>query len=123
MVFSVAGATDIPVWDFGFALVQMIGYQGQGYRRNDGRICTSLSRNIFRKITPAVISMIVVPFCSLVPAVIIAHTVVGPIGWVIGNGIADVVYSGLTSSFWSLICCSIWINLCTNRYDWSSSYD
>ena len=43
--------------------------------------------------------MIVVPFCSLVPAVIIAHTVVGPIGWAIGNGIADVVYGGLTSSF------------------------
>ena len=43
--------------------------------------------------------MIVVPFCSLLPAVIIAHTVVGPIGWKIGNFIADVVYSGLTSSF------------------------
>ena len=27
--FSVATATEIPVWDFGFAQVQMIGYQGQ----------------------------------------------------------------------------------------------
>ena len=43
--------------------------------------------------------MIVVPFCSLVPAVIIAHTVVGPIGWAIGNAIADVVYGGLMSHF------------------------
>ena len=32
----------------------------------------------FKKICPEVISMIVVPFCSLVPAVFIAHMVVGP---------------------------------------------
>ena len=43
--------------------------------------------------------MIVVPFCSLVPAVIIAHTVVGPIGWKIGDAIASVVYGGLMSDF------------------------
>ena len=42
--------------------------------------------------------MIVVPFCSLVPAVFIAHMVVGPIGWTIGNAIASVVYAGLTSN-------------------------
>ena len=29
----------------------------------------------------------------------IAHMVVGPIGWKIGTGIADVVYAGLTSDF------------------------
>ena len=46
--------------------------------------------------------MIVVPFCSLVPAVIIAHTLVGPIGWKIGTAIADAVYGGLTSS-WSVL--------------------
>ena len=43
--------------------------------------------------------MIVVPFCSLVPAVVIAHTVVGPIGWRIGDALANVVYNGLFSSF------------------------
>lgn len=42
--------------------------------------------------------MIVVPFCSLVPAVIIAHTVVGPIGWRIGDAIAAVVNMGLNSN-------------------------
>ncbi len=53
----------------------------------------------FKKICPEVISMIVVPFCSLVPAVIIAHTIVGPIGWAIGDAIGNVVYAGLTSNF------------------------
>ena len=41
--------------------------------------------------------MIVVPLCSLVPAVVIAQTIVGPIGWKIGDAIAAVVYMGLTS--------------------------
>lgn len=43
--------------------------------------------------------MIVVPFFSLVPAVILAHTLVGPIGLAIGDAIAKVVYGGLTSTF------------------------
>lgn len=99
--FSVAGtpAADIPVWDFGFAQVQMIGYQGQVIAAMLAGFVLVYLEKFFRKHTPAVVSMIVVPFCSLVPAVFIAHTVVGPIGWTIGNAIADVVYNGLTSNF------------------------
>lgn len=99
--FQVAGteASAIPVWDFGFAQIQMIGYQGQVIAAMMAGFVLVYLENFFRKHCPAVISMIIVPFCSLIPAVIIAHTLVGPIGWTIGNGIADVVYSGLTSSF------------------------
>ena len=43
--------------------------------------------------------MIVVPFCSLVLSVIIAHTVLGPIGWKIGTFISDIVYAGISGSF------------------------
>lgn len=99
--FSVAStpADQIPVWDFGFAKAEMIGYQGQVIAAIMAGFVLVYLEKFFRKICPQVISMIVVPFCSLLPAVIIAHTVVGPIGWKIGNFIADVVYSGLTSSF------------------------
>ncbi|WP_124098257.1 PTS system trehalose-specific EIIBC component [Ruminococcus sp. Marseille-P6503] len=99
--FSVAqtNASDIPVWDFGFAQVQMIGYQGQVISAILAGFVLVYLEKLFRKICPDVISMIVVPFCSLVPAVIIAHTVVGPIGWKIGDGIANVVYNGLTSNY------------------------
>lgn len=99
--FSVAStaAKDIPVWDFGFAQIQMIGYQGQVIAAIMAGFVLAYLEKFFRKITPAIVSMIIVPFCSLVPAVIIAHTIVGPIGWAIGNGIANIVYSGLTSSF------------------------
>ena len=99
--FSVAStpASEIPVWDFGFAKVQMIGYQGQVIAAILAGFVLVYLEKFFRKITPAVVSMIVVPFCSLVPAVIIAHTVVGPIGWKIGDAIANVVYNGLMSNY------------------------
>ena len=99
--FSVAStpAADIPVWDFGFAQVQMIGYQGQVISAMLAGFVLVFLEKFFRKHCPEVVSMIVVPFCSLVPAVIIAHTVVGPIGWKIGDALANVVYNGLFSSF------------------------
>ena len=43
--------------------------------------------------------MIVVPFLSLVPTVLLAHVVLGPIGWMAGSWVSDIVYSGLTSAF------------------------
>ena len=53
----------------------------------------------FRKISPQVISSVVIPFCSLVLAVMAAHFIVGPIGWKIGSAISSVVYAGITGSF------------------------
>ena len=99
--FSVSStpAGEIPVWDFGFAQVEMIGYQGQVIAAMMAGFVLVYLEKFFKKICPEVISMIVVPFCSLVPAVIIAHTIVGPIGWAIGDAIGNVVYAGLTSDF------------------------
>lgn len=96
--FSVATAESIPAWDFGFAQVQMIGYQGQVIAAMLAGFVLVYLEKFFKKHCPEVVSMIVVPFCSLVPAVIIAHTIVGPIGWKIGDAIASVVYMGLTSN-------------------------
>ena len=96
--FSVATAEEIPVWDFGFIQVQMIGYQGQVIAAMLAGFVLVFLEKFFKKHCPEVVSMIVVPFCSLVPAVIIAHTVVGPIGWRIGDAIAAVVNMGLNSN-------------------------
>lgn len=89
----------IPVWDFGFASVQMIGYQGQVIPAMLAGFVLVYLERFWRKVSPNAISMIVVPFFSIVPAVLIAHTIVGPIGWAIGNFISDVVWAGLTSPF------------------------
>lgn len=99
--YSVAGtaAADIPVWNFGIFQVQMIGYQAQVLPAILAGFTLVYLERFFRKICPAVISMIVVPFCSLLLAVIVAHGVLGPIGWKIGSVISDFVNAGLTSSF------------------------
>ena len=92
-------AADIPKWDFGFFTINMIGYQAQVIPAMLAAFTLVYLERFFRKICPPVVSMIVVPFCSLVPAVIIAHTVLGPIGWKIGSVISDVVYAGISGSF------------------------
>lgn len=96
--YAVASTQEIPFWDFGFAHVDKIGYQAQVLPAIFGGLLFSFLELRLRKIIPNAISMIVVPFLALVPTVLIAHTVLGPIGWQIGSFISDVVYSGLTSS-------------------------
>ena len=99
--YSVAGtaAADIPKWNFGFVKVNMIGYQAQVLPAIMAAFVLVYLEKFSRKITPQVISMVVVPFCSLVLAVMAAHFVVGPVGWKIGSVISSVVYAGITGSF------------------------
>lgn len=96
--YSVAStaAADIPKWDFGFIKINMIGYQAQVLPAILAAFVLVYLEKFFRKITPQVISMVVVPFCSLLLAVMAAHFVVGPIGWKIGSAISAVVYAGIT---------------------------
>ena len=96
--YAVAGtaAADIPKWNFGFVQVDMIGYQAQVIPAILAAFTMVYLEKFFRKICPAVISMIVVPFCSLVLSVMAAHFVLGPIGWKIGSVISSVVYAGIT---------------------------
>jgi len=99
--YSVAStpAAEIPKWDFGFIQVNMIGYQAQVIPAILAAFTLVYLEKFFRKICPAVVSMIVVPFCSLVLAVMAAHFVLGPIGWKIGSAISAVVYAGISGSF------------------------
>lgn len=93
------GAGDIPVWNFGIFQVQMIGYQAQVIPAILAGFTLVYLERFFRKHTPEMLSMIVVPFLSLILAVVVAHTILGPIGWHIGSFISNIVYSGLTSAF------------------------
>lgn len=99
--YSVAStaAAEIPKWNFGFMQVDMIGYQAQVLPAVLAGFTLVYLERFFRKICPAVISMIVVPFLSLLISVIVAHGILGPIGWKIGALISDFVNAGLTSSF------------------------
>lgn len=84
------------VWDFGFFTVKRIGYQAQVIPALLSGLSLAYLERFWRKHIPEVVSMIFVPFLSLIPALILAHTVLGPIGWTIGQWISTIVLAGLT---------------------------
>ena len=84
------------VWDFGFFTVNRIGYQAQVIPALLAGLSLSYLEIFWRKHVPEVVSMIFVPFLSLIPALILAHTVLGPISWTIGQALSTVVLAGLT---------------------------
>ena len=92
-------AADIPKWNFGGFQVNMIGYQGQVIPAILAAFTLVYLERFFRKITPQVVSMIVVPFCSLLLSVIAAHVVLGPIGWKAGAAVSALVFAGITGTF------------------------
>ena len=99
--YAVAGtaAADIPKWNLGAFQINMIGYQGQVLPAILAAFTLVYLEKFFRKITPQVVSMIVVPFFSLLLSVMAAHFVLGPIGWKIGEAVSSLVFSGITGSF------------------------
>lgn len=95
---ATTAAAEIPKWDFGLFQMDMIGYQAQVLPAILAGFTLVYLERFFRKICPAMISMIVVPFFSLLLSVIVAHGILGPVGWKIGSLISDFVNAGLTSS-------------------------
>lgn len=86
-------------WDFGFIQVNMIGYQAQVIPAMLAAFTLAYLERFFKKIIPQVVQMILVPFCSLLLAVMAAHFVLGPIGWTISSWISSAVYAGISGSF------------------------
>lgn len=97
--FAVGGAAEIPQWDFGFFQIDMIGYQAQVVPAMLAGFLLAYLEIGLRKVIPNAISMIFVPFFSLLPTILAAHIILGPIGWKIGSFISTIVNAGLTSSF------------------------
>ena len=63
--YAVNAGAVIPQWDFGFVQVDMIGYQAQVIPAMLAGFTLVYLEKFFRKVTPAVISIIVVPCCWL----------------------------------------------------------
>ncbi|MBP3894145.1 MAG: PTS system trehalose-specific EIIBC component [Atopobiaceae bacterium] len=101
--YAVAGATaetwEQYSWNFGFAQVHMVGYQAQVIPAILAAITFNYLERFFKKITPSIVQMIVVPFCSILLGVMAAHFVLGPIGWALGTAVSSVVNAGITGPF------------------------
>ncbi len=87
------------VWDFGFYSARMIGYQAQVIPAMMAAFTLAYLERFFKRIVPQVVSMILVPFCSLLLAVMAAHFILGPIGWAISNVVSNAVYAGISGNF------------------------
>lgn len=87
------------VWNFGFASFRMIGYQAQVIPAILAAFTLAYLERFFKKIVPQVLQMILVPFCSLLLAVMAAHFVLGPIGWKIGEWVSAFVMAGISGNF------------------------
>lgn len=84
-------------WDFGAFHINMVGYQSQVIPAILVGILFAYLYRFFKKHIPDVVSMIFVPFLSLIPAVILAHTIVGPFGRALGDGLAGIIMAGFNS--------------------------
>ncbi|HCK88112.1 MAG TPA: PTS trehalose transporter subunit IIBC [Erysipelotrichaceae bacterium] len=87
------------VWNFGFASFRMIGYQAQVIPAILAAFTLAYLERFFKKIVPQVVQMILVPFCSLLLAVMAAHFVLGPIGWKVGEWVSAFVMAGISGNF------------------------
>ena len=87
------------VWDFGFASFRMIGYQAQVIPAILAAFTLTYLERFFKKIVPQVLQMILVPFCSLLLAVMAAHFILGPVGWKVGEWVSSFVMAGISGNF------------------------
>ncbi|MBQ7219607.1 MAG: PTS system trehalose-specific EIIBC component [Synergistaceae bacterium] len=86
-------------WNFGFIKVNMIGYQAQVLPAMLAAFTLAYLERFFKKVIPQIVQMILVPFFSLLFAIMAAHFVLGPIGWKIGSWISAAVYAGISGSY------------------------
>ncbi len=87
------------VWDFGMFTIEKVGYQAQ--------VIPALMAGLFlgwfelrlRKLVPDYLHLVIIPFVALLTTVLLAHTVIGPVGRVIGDGVAFATKAALTGDF------------------------
>ncbi|WP_040975530.1 PTS trehalose transporter subunit IIBC [Necropsobacter massiliensis] len=86
-------------WNFGWFAIEKVGYQAQVIPAIMAGLALSYIERFMNKIIPDFLNLIIVPVVSIILAVFLAHTLIGPIGREIGNGVAFVVRHAMTGSF------------------------
>nr|WP_260842581.1 PTS trehalose transporter subunit IIBC [Gilliamella apicola] len=79
------------VWDFGWFTIAKVGYQAQVIPSIFAGLALGWIETRLRKIIPDYLNLVIVPIVALMVSVVLAHFVLGPIGRVLGDGIAYVV--------------------------------
>ncbi|OOF80441.1 PTS trehalose transporter subunit IIBC [Rodentibacter caecimuris] len=97
---SYALGSQLPeAWDFGWFSIEKVGYQAQVIPAIMAGLTLSYIERFMTKIVPDFLNLIIVPVVSIILAVFLAHSIIGPIGREIGNGVAFVVKHAMTGDF------------------------
>lgn len=87
------------VWNFGLSSIEKVGYQAQVIPALLAGLTLEFIETRLKRIVLDYLYLVVVPVCSLILAVFLAHTVIGPFGRMIGDGVAFAVRYMMTGSF------------------------
>ncbi|WP_165310569.1 PTS trehalose transporter subunit IIBC [Vibrio ziniensis] len=87
------------VWDFGLFVIEKVGYQAQVIPAILAGVLLAFIENTLKRVIPAYLYLVVVPFVSLILAVILSHTLIGPFGRMLGNGVAFAAKAAMTGDF------------------------
>ncbi|HAU5459325.1 TPA: PTS trehalose transporter subunit IIBC [Cronobacter sakazakii] len=87
------------VWDFGLFTIAKVGYQAQVIPALLAGLALGMIEIRLKRLVPDYLYLVVVPVCSLLLAVFLAHAFIGPFGRLIGDGVAIGVRHLMTGSF------------------------
>lgn len=87
------------VWNFGLFTIAKVGYQAQVIPALLAGLALGFIETRLKRIVPDYLYLVIVPVCSLILAVFLAHAIIGPFGRLIGDGVAFAVRHLLTGSF------------------------
>lgn len=86
-------------WNFGWFTIDKVGYQSQVIPSILAGLTLAWIELKLKRIVPDYLTLVVVPVVSLLVAVFLAHTLIGPFGRIVGNGIAWGVSHLMTGPF------------------------
>ncbi|EGQ7677411.1 PTS trehalose transporter subunit IIBC [Vibrio parahaemolyticus] len=87
------------VWDFGLFAIEKVGYQAQVIPAMLAGIALAFIETHLKRIIPSYLYLVVVPFVSLIVSVILAHSIIGPFGRMLGDGVAFAAKAAMTGDF------------------------
>lgn len=87
------------VWDFGLFVIEKVGYQAQVIPAMLAGVALAFIETNLKRIVPAYLYLVVVPFVSIILSVILAHAFIGPFGRVLGDGVAFAAKAAMTGDF------------------------
>ncbi|EGQ8521487.1 PTS trehalose transporter subunit IIBC [Vibrio parahaemolyticus] len=87
------------VWDFGLFAIEKVGYQAQVIPAMLAGMALAFIETHLKRIIPSYLYLVVVPFVSIIVSVILAHSIIGPFGRLLGDGVAFAAKAAMTGDF------------------------